>query len=211
MWTTRLQQWWSGLQEDIPESLAPPDSYKDADVAAMLRELGIALVEVVQPTQLVRTRLLSVARRYTTKPVRVVVLPTVLLLQLGSATYEVDGTTRATTQLDLAGRVDHIARLAAAGAVTPTDGIRAVEEARAMPPRFNPFVTVLGLRHHHGRLQHDHQPHLGIAVGARVPRPDRRPHGRGGPAVPCADRHRADGGRGNRDHARHLVRRRRRQ
>ena len=46
MWTTRIRHWWSGLQEDIPASLTPPDSYDDADVAAMLRELGIALVEV---------------------------------------------------------------------------------------------------------------------------------------------------------------------
>jgi uncharacterized membrane protein YjjP (DUF1212 family) len=144
MWTTRLQRWWSGLQEDVPASLAPPDSYADADVAAMLRELGIALVEVVQPAQLVQTRLLNVARRYTTKPVRVVVLPTVLLLQLGSDTYEVDATTRATTQLDLAGRVDHIARLAASGAITPTDAIRALEQARVMRPRFNPVVTTVG-------------------------------------------------------------------
>ena len=144
MWTTRIRHWWSGLQEDIPASLAPPDSYDDADVAAMLRELGIALVEVVQPAQLVQTRLLNVARRYTTKPVRVVVLPTVLLLPLGTDTYEIDATTRATSQLNLADRVDHIARLAAAGAVTPKDAIRALVQARGMPPRFNPVVTILG-------------------------------------------------------------------
>ncbi len=144
MWRTRAQRLWHAVRDELPEPLAPPDTYDDADIAAMLRELGIALVEVVQPTQLVRTRLLGVARRYTTQDVRVVVLPTVLIIQVGTTGFEVDVTTRATTQLDLAGRIDHIARLAGAGAIAPADAVHELAAARAMPPRFNAAIRVLG-------------------------------------------------------------------
>jgi len=110
----------------------------------MLRELGIAMVEMVQPTDLVRGRLLHVVARYTTKDVRIVVLPTVMLIQVGNTSYEIDFTSRASSRLDQAGRVDQIARLATLGAIAPADAVAALAEARAMPPRFNPALTVLG-------------------------------------------------------------------
>ncbi|MGV0834417.1 threonine/serine ThrE exporter family protein [Mycolicibacterium thermoresistibile] len=140
----RLGRAWAALQKDVPAALAAPDSYDDADVAAMLRQIGIALVEVQQPTQLVRDRLLRIADRYTTKEVRVVVLPTVLLIQIGTDGYEVESSTRGTTQLDLAGRVDAIAELAGAGAITPRDAIAALADARSMKHRFGIPRTVLG-------------------------------------------------------------------
>ncbi|WP_137148536.1 threonine/serine exporter ThrE family protein [Mycolicibacterium sp. CR10] len=142
--TDQARRVWSALRDDMPPALAPPDTYDKAEVAAMLRALGVALVEVVQPTNLVGKRLLKVARRYTTCDVRVVVLPTILLIQIDTVGYEIDVTTRPTTQLDLAGRVDHIARLAVAGAIAPADAIRELAAARAMPNRFHPVLTVLG-------------------------------------------------------------------
>jgi uncharacterized membrane protein YjjP (DUF1212 family) len=135
---------WVALSEPTPEPIAPPDTFDEAEVAAMLRELGMALIEVVQPTNLVRTRLLLVAWRYTTKDVRVVALPTVLLIQVGTVGYEIDVTRRATAQLDLADRIGDIARLAAAGAIAPADAVAQLAEARAMPLRFHPALTVLG-------------------------------------------------------------------
>jgi uncharacterized membrane protein YjjP (DUF1212 family) len=110
----------------------------------MLRELGIAMVEMVQPTDVVRGRLLRVVARYTTKDVRIVVLPTVMLIQVGNESYEIDFTSRASSRLDQAGRIDQIARLATLGAIAPADALAALAEARAMPPRFNPALTVLG-------------------------------------------------------------------
>ena len=144
MTTPQPRRLWSRLLEELPDPLGPPDTYPEADIAAMLRELGLALIEGTQPTQLVRDRLHQVARRYTSKPVRVVVLPTVLIIQVGTEGYEVDTSTRSTSQLDLAGRVDHIARLAGAGAIAPMDVVREISAARDMPHRFNPMVTVLG-------------------------------------------------------------------
>jgi uncharacterized membrane protein YjjP (DUF1212 family) len=139
-----LSRMWVALSEPTPAPIAPPDTFDEAEIAAMLKEVGMALIEVVQPTNLVRTRLLRIARRYTTKDVRVVVLPTVLLVQVGTVGYEIDVTGRATAQLDLADRVDDLARLAAAGAISPTDAVAKLVEARAMPLRFHPALIVLG-------------------------------------------------------------------
>ena len=110
----------------------------------MLREIGIALVEVSQPIPIVEGRLLQIAANYTTQPVRVVALPTVLMIQIGDAGYQIEGSTRSSLQLDQAGRVDDIASLAAAGAISPTDAIEAIHAARHLRPRFGPFATILG-------------------------------------------------------------------
>jgi len=134
----------NAIRKTPPAPLAPPDSHDQAEIAAMLREIGIALVEVEQPTQLVEGRLLQIAAQYTTEPVRVVVLPTMLMIQVGTVGYEVDGSTHSSVQLDMAGRIDDIASLAAVGAITPADAIAATSEARKLKPRFGPVATTLG-------------------------------------------------------------------
>ena len=110
----------------------------------MLRELGIALIECEQPTQLVAARLLAIAKQYTAETVRVVVLPTALVVQVGTIAYEIETVAKPTTQLDLAGRIDAIAELAEVGAITPADAAREAAAARTMPPRFGPVTTVIG-------------------------------------------------------------------
>ncbi len=142
--TDRARQLWDRVRERPARPLAPPDSYPHADIAAMLRELGLALVEVMQPTQLVRARVHKAALAYTTAPVRVVALPTVLLIQVGTTAFEVDVTGRTTDQLNIADRVDHITRLIEAGAITPTSALQELARARRMPPRFPAWVRILG-------------------------------------------------------------------
>lgn len=110
----------------------------------MLREIGIALLESNQPTQMVTWRLEEIAARYTSEPVRVVALPTVLMVQVGSFGFDVEMSTTLTLRLDKAGRVDEIANLAAAGAITPRDAFQAVRQARNAGPRFGPLVTMFG-------------------------------------------------------------------
>lgn len=141
---SRAKQWADVMRKEPPCRLAELDAHTEADVAAMLRELGIALVEVEQPTQVVAARLMAVAQRYTAEDVRVVVLPRALFIQVGTMGYEVDVASRATTQLDVAGRVDDIAELAAAGAISPADAIASLRAARSMKPRFGPVITVIG-------------------------------------------------------------------
>ena len=110
----------------------------------MLREIGIALVEVAQPTPIVENRLQRIAARYTTESVRVVVLPTTLLIQIGDNALEIDGSTRSSLQLDAAGRIDDIASLAEAGAVPPREAVAAVSAARTMAPRYGKWAMILG-------------------------------------------------------------------
>jgi uncharacterized membrane protein YjjP (DUF1212 family) len=132
------------IRKEIPQALAEGQDHDDAEVAAMLRELGIALIECEQPTQLVAARLLAIAHHYTSETVRVVVLPTALVVQVGTVAYEVETIVKPTTQLNLAGRIDAIAELAEVGAITPADAAREAAAARTMPPRFGPVTTVIG-------------------------------------------------------------------
>ena len=139
------QVWFNeSFRKPVPPPLAPPDSYDPADVAAMLREIGVAMVETSQPVQIIEQRLLDIAARYTTQPVQAAVLPTMLFIQIGTAAYEMDGSAQSSGQMNMAARTDEIADLAAAGAITPTDAVAAVAAARALPPRFGAMTTTLG-------------------------------------------------------------------
>jgi len=51
-----VQRLLQSIRKEIPQALAEGQDHDDAEVAAMLRELGIALVECEQPTQLVAAR-----------------------------------------------------------------------------------------------------------------------------------------------------------
>ncbi|HKV22915.1 MAG TPA: threonine/serine exporter family protein [Mycobacterium sp.] len=132
------------IRKEIPEALAEGQDHDDAEIAAMLRELGIALIECEQPAQLVRARLIAIAEQYTRQTVRIVVLPTALVVQVGTIAYEVETVVSPTTQLNLAGRIDAIAELAEVGAITPADAVREAAAARTMKPRFGPVTTVVG-------------------------------------------------------------------
>ncbi|GJF12535.1 hypothetical protein NGTWS0302_02070 [Mycolicibacterium cyprinidarum] len=135
---------WESVSKDSPASLVEPDAYSVGPVAQMLREIGIALLEVQVPSGVVETRLTHIAERYTTEPVQIVALPTVLIIQVGRTVHEVAGSTRGTTQLDRAGKVDAITRLAESGAVTPDDAIENITAARAARPRFGPATVLFG-------------------------------------------------------------------
>lgn len=125
-------------------AVAPPDTYDPAEVAEMLRDLGIAMVEVPLPVQLVEDRLVAIAARYTTQRVKVAVLPTMLFIQIGATVHEMEGTNQFSGQLDTAGRVEEISALAAAGAIAPRDAVGAVRAARSQVPRFGAVATILG-------------------------------------------------------------------
>lgn len=140
---SRTRRFLESIRKEIPEAVEGQD-HDDAEVAAMLRELGIALIECEQPAQLVRGRLLTIAKQYTHETVRVVVLPTALVVQVGNIAYEVETVVNPTTQLNLAGRIDAIAELAEVGAITPADAAREAAVARTMKPRFGPVITVIG-------------------------------------------------------------------
>ena len=132
------------IRKEVPQSLGEGMVGDDAEVAAMLRELGIALIECNQPTHTVEARLLKIAKHYTDEVVRVMVLPTALVVQVGRVAYEVETVVKPTTQLNLAGRIDAIAELAEVGAITAADAAQEAAAARTMAPRFGPVTTVIG-------------------------------------------------------------------
>lgn len=134
----------NAIRKTTHAPLSPPDTYPRDDVAVMLREIGIALIELSQPTPHVTARLMEIAPRYTTEPVRLVVLPTVLMIQIGDVSYQVEESSNSSLQLNKAGWIDDIAVLASMGAITPKDAISAISRAREMPPRFGHVVTTLG-------------------------------------------------------------------
>lgn len=139
-----MKRFINAIVRSAPPPLEVLDAHDPAEVADMLREIGIGLLETNQPTQVVTRRLQDIAARYTTETTRVVALPTVLVIQIGSLAYEADTSTALSLQLDKAGRVDEVAVLAAAGAITPVDAVAAVRKARASGPRFGPITTMIG-------------------------------------------------------------------
>ena len=139
------QQWIRDtFRKQVPAPLAPPDTFDPVDIAAMLREIGVALVEASQPVQVVEQRLLDIAARYTTQPVQAAVLPTMLFIQIGTTAYEMDGSAQPSGQMNMADGADEVATLAAAGAITPTAAVAAVQAARNLPPRFGVLATIGG-------------------------------------------------------------------
>lgn len=134
----------TALRKTPPAPTTVADTHDPTDVAMMLCEIGIALVEVAQPTPIVEQRLVRIAARYTSKPVRVVALPTVLMVQVGAQGDHIEGSTRSSLQLDAAGRIDHIAGLAEAGAIEPKAAIAAIKEARTLTPRYGRVASILG-------------------------------------------------------------------
>ncbi len=143
-WSVRAQRVWESVSKQPPPPLADLDAYPVGAVAQMLREIGIALLEGQMPSGSVEAQLGHIAQRYTAEPVLVVALPTVLIIQVGRAVHEVAASTRGTTQLDRAGKVDEIARLAEAGAITPADAVRDIIAARTASPRFGPLTALAG-------------------------------------------------------------------
>ncbi|HEX5143899.1 MAG TPA: threonine/serine exporter family protein [Mycobacterium sp.] len=142
-WSDRARRTLHALRKELPGTLTETD-HDDAEVAAMLRALGIALVEVDQPTQMVAARLLAIAERYTDSDVQVVVLPHMLLIQVGTVGYHIDSSSSGAVQLDAAAVIDDIADLAGLGAIRPADAVEQLNAARSMRPRFGTALTILG-------------------------------------------------------------------
>ncbi|MGL5444675.1 MAG: threonine/serine ThrE exporter family protein, partial [[Mycobacterium] stephanolepidis] len=76
--------------KDKPVPLADAKHFDDAEVVTMLRMLGIAMLEVGQPTNLVLAKLHDIAPQYTDKELRAVVLPTVLIIQIDGVTGQLE-------------------------------------------------------------------------------------------------------------------------
>ena len=110
-------------------------------------QLGAAMNAVSEPVYSIQDRLTRVAAAFGADSARFNAFPTSLIMTLGrgeSATLE------PTTPLASAPRLDQIAALhllihdAEHGVVTPSEGLRRLDEIRDLPPRFGRFVSIIG-------------------------------------------------------------------
>jgi uncharacterized membrane protein YjjP (DUF1212 family) len=84
---------------------------------------------------------------YGVSQAHVVVLPNFTLAAEGSGTpvrLDSNSPSAAELRLDQMAAVEHVARLADRGAIRPEDGLRALDEAKALPHRFGPVGIVGG-------------------------------------------------------------------
>lgn len=117
------------------------------EVAAMLRVLGVAMLESGQATNEIEDTLTLIARAYAHSEMRVIVLPTVLMIQVttgDTVSTEIGGMRDANLRLDQIGAIASLVTEAVHGRVEPRDVADQVRDIRASRPRFSGPVAVLG-------------------------------------------------------------------
>ena len=110
-------------------------------------ELAEALTRAGEPEGLVQPRVARIADVYRVPEARIVVLPNLTLAAAGpGAPVAFDATTPTEPELrlDQMAAVARLTSLADQGAVQPEDGLRALDEAKAMPHRFGALGAIGG-------------------------------------------------------------------
>ena len=118
-----------------------------AELLSFLIELGAAMNTAGQPVYVVQDRLTGVAGAYGAHGVTVSAFPTYLMVTTGRgkpAMVELTTTRSGALRLDQVAALDRLLREAEARALEPAEGLRRLEEIRALPPRFGPFLRVAG-------------------------------------------------------------------
>jgi len=133
---------WSGVAS---ADVAPVESV-DPAVVGMLRTFGIAMLETGQATNEVEETLYRIAAAYGAGQMRVVVLPTVIIIQVEgtAATTELDSVSGPAMRLDQTGAIATLVAAAARGELEPVEAVRALARVRSSEPRFGPWTSVLG-------------------------------------------------------------------
>ena len=134
-----------------PQELPTPDAIGGAErqtapatadrTVQFVVELAEALTRAGAPEGLVQPRAARIAQVYGVPDARVVVLPNFTLAAEGrGAPVALDSTapSEAELRLDQMAAVEHVARLADRGAVRPEEGLRELEEARALRTPIRP-------------------------------------------------------------------------
>jgi uncharacterized membrane protein YjjP (DUF1212 family) len=117
------------------------------ELKTFIVQLGAAMNAVSEPVYSIEQRLVRVASAYGAGNARVSAFPTSLILTLGSGE---SATLEPTTPVVGPPRLDQIAALhllvhdAQLAAVTPTEGLRRLDEIRELKPRFGRVASILG-------------------------------------------------------------------
>lgn len=141
----RVRSWLQRLLKR-QEQDDPVDSADDRESAQLLCELGIAMLQAGQATSDVENILTTVAAAYRLAPVRLVVLPTVMIVQLRNAEriIELDVVRPGALRLDQAAEIDNLVAEAARARMEPSVALARLSAIRASRSRFGGWLTFLG-------------------------------------------------------------------
>ncbi len=117
------------------------------DLQAFVVQLGAALSATGEPAHSVQERLTAVAHAYGADSARVTAFPTYLMVTMSRdepVTLELTAALAAAPRLDQIAALDRLLQEAERGAVRPVDGIRRLEELRALRQRFGAPQRILG-------------------------------------------------------------------
>jgi uncharacterized membrane protein YjjP (DUF1212 family) len=120
----------------------PPDR-----AVPFLVQLAEALTQAGEPEGLVQPRVAQMATAYRVPSARVVVLPKLTLAAAGTGepvALDATAPTESDLRLDQMAAVARVARLADSASVNPDAGMRALDDAEALPHRFGPIGIVAG-------------------------------------------------------------------
>jgi uncharacterized membrane protein YjjP (DUF1212 family) len=119
---------------------------RSPELLTFLVGLGAAMNTGGQPVYVVQDRLTKVARAYGADEATVSAFPTYLMVTTGRGEPAVvELTTRSgPPRLDQVAALDRLSKEAENGSLELEEGRRRLEEIRAMPPRFGPYLSVAG-------------------------------------------------------------------
>lgn len=122
------------------------DEDKSNQILEMLRVLGCAMLESGQATTDVKDTMLRVARAYELPPVRVIALPTIVVVQISGhdRRMEIGGITDMSLRLDQIEAIDDLVQRAKLGIVEPEDILARMDKIAQSPARFGPILRLVG-------------------------------------------------------------------
>jgi uncharacterized membrane protein YjjP (DUF1212 family) len=130
----------------VQEAAVDP-GHEARELQDFVLQLGSALTEAGTAVSEIQERIVRVLDAFGSPGARVVVLPTSLLVSLGTAqaaTIERSAQLGASLRLDQISALYGLTRQAETGDVTPAEGLRRLDEIRDLPPRFGVLLRVLG-------------------------------------------------------------------
>jgi uncharacterized membrane protein YjjP (DUF1212 family) len=126
---------------ETPSAVGP-----DPVVVTMLKAVGAAMIQSGRATNDTNETLIEIAHAYGRDEIRVVVLPTVIIIQLmgETTTTEIDSVPTDSLRLDQIGAIDTLIKDTRSGRLDPHIVLRRLESIRMSHPRFKSFVRVIG-------------------------------------------------------------------
>lgn len=125
----------------------PHETAVQPGVSEMLGAVGAALLSSSRAANDVETTLRSLALAYEQPQMRSFVLPTLVLVEDEGVSPPQTGiypSVATGLRLDQAGEVEKLVAEAAASRIPPADVVAKLDRIRSTPPRFGPFVSILG-------------------------------------------------------------------